>query len=83
MAVGLPGTAKLEASIFFTVLKSISIIGSYVGNRQDAIESLDIAARGKVKVYFKQQPLSDLKEVYESLEAGTIAGRIVLDMTKK
>lgn len=31
MAVGLPGTAKLEASIFFTVLKSISIIGSYVG----------------------------------------------------
>lgn len=31
MAVGLPGAAKLEASIFFTVLKSISIIGSYVG----------------------------------------------------
>ena len=31
MAVGLPGTANLEASIFFTVLKSISIIGSYVG----------------------------------------------------
>ena len=31
MAVGLPGTAALEASIFFTVLKSISIIGSYVG----------------------------------------------------
>jgi propanol-preferring alcohol dehydrogenase len=31
MAVGLPGAAKLEASIFFSVLKSISIIGSYVG----------------------------------------------------
>lgn len=31
MAVGLPGSAALEASIFFTVLKSISIIGSYVG----------------------------------------------------
>lgn len=31
MAVGLPGNAALEASIFFTVLKSISIIGSYVG----------------------------------------------------
>ncbi|KAF9649264.1 mannitol-1-phosphate dehydrogenase [Thelephora ganbajun] len=31
MAVGLPGAAKLEGSIFFTVLKSISIIGSYVG----------------------------------------------------
>ncbi|KAF8206968.1 major facilitator superfamily domain-containing protein [Mycena galopus ATCC 62051] len=31
---GLPGKASLEASIFFTVFKSISILGSYVGNRQ-------------------------------------------------
>lgn len=31
MVVGLPGHAKLEASIFFTVLKGISILGSYVG----------------------------------------------------
>jgi propanol-preferring alcohol dehydrogenase len=83
MAVGLPGAAELEASIFFTVLKSISIIGSYVGNRQDAIEAIDIAARGKVKVAFKQQPLADLKDVYADLEAGTIAGRIVLDMRRK
>jgi propanol-preferring alcohol dehydrogenase len=83
MAVGLPGSATLEASIFFTVLKSISIIGSYVGNRQDSIEAIDIAARGKVKVVFKQQRLADLKEVYEGLEAGTVAGRVVLDMQKK
>jgi len=83
VAVGLPGTATLEASIFFTVLKSISIIGSCAGNRQDSIEAIDIAARGKVKVFFKQQALADLKDVYEGLEAGTIAGRIVLDMQKK
>ena len=31
MAVGLPGNAALEVSIFFTVLKSISIIGSCIG----------------------------------------------------
>jgi alcohol dehydrogenase, propanol-preferring len=62
MAVGLPGDAKLEASIFFTVLKSISVLGSYVGNRQDAREAIDIAARGQVKVHFSSRPLSDLKE---------------------
>ena len=66
-------------------------------NRQDAIEAIDIAARGKVKVFFKSRPLAALKEyvlaplhrrriteisvsVYEGLEAGTVAGRVVLDM---
>lgn len=80
MAVGLPGTATLDASIFFTVLKGISILGSYVGNRQDAIEALDIAARGKVRVEFQLKPLDALKDVYEGLEEGRVAGRIVLEM---
>jgi propanol-preferring alcohol dehydrogenase len=85
MAVGLPGSAKLEASIWFTVFKvssstppfvieirpltlaryagqSISILGSYVGNRQDSIEALDIAARGDVKCHFVLKDLADLKE---------------------
>ena len=31
-------------------------------NRQDAIEAIDIAARGKVKVFFKFHPLVALKE---------------------
>ncbi|EGN92848.1 hypothetical protein SERLA73DRAFT_190405 [Serpula lacrymans var. lacrymans S7.3] len=82
MAVGLPGDATLDASIFFTVFKSITIKGSYVGNRQDAIEALDIAAAGKVKVHYDLRGLSDLKDVYESMEEGKIAGRVVLDMSK-
>ncbi|KAI0052104.1 GroES-like protein [Auriscalpium vulgare] len=80
MAVGLPGEAKLNASIFFTVFKSISILGSYVGNRQDAREAVDIAARGQVKCYYSVKPLGALSEVYEDLEKGKIAGRIVLNM---
>jgi len=83
MVVGLPGHGKLSADIFFTVTKSISILGSYVGNRQDAREALDIAARGKVKCYFASKPLSALKEVYESLEKGQVVGRVVLDMPQK
>jgi propanol-preferring alcohol dehydrogenase len=79
MVVGLPGSAKLEASIFFTVLKvcflkflprpslmsysqGISILGSYVGNRQDTIEALDISARGKVRVVFQLRSLDALEE---------------------
>ena len=79
MVVGLPARASLSADIFFTVVKSISILGSYVGNRQDAREALDIAARGKVRCFYKVKPLAALKETYEGMEAGAIAGRIVLD----
>lgn len=80
VAVGLPGSAKLNASIFFTVLKSINIVGSYVGNRQDAIEAMEIAATGAVKCIYQKKPLSELKNVYRDLEGGKIAGRIVLNM---
>ncbi|KAI9007824.1 mannitol-1-phosphate dehydrogenase [Hyaloraphidium curvatum] len=80
MVVGLPGAATLDASIFFTVLRSIKILGSYVGNRQDADEALAIAASGKVKVIYSKQPLSALAKVYDEMEAGKIAGRIVLDL---
>ena len=62
MVVGLPARASLSADIFFTVVKSISILGSYVGNRQDAREALDIAARGKVKCHYVLKPLSALAE---------------------
>ncbi|TFK49123.1 GroES-like protein [Heliocybe sulcata] len=82
MAVGLPGEATLDASIFFTVFKGISILGSYVGNRQDAYEALEIGARGRVQVFYKCRPLSDLKEVFEGMEKGQIAGRVVLDCSK-
>ncbi|KAK0222808.1 mannitol-1-phosphate dehydrogenase MPDH1 [Armillaria nabsnona] len=82
MAVGLPGEAKLEASIFFTVFKSISILGSYVGNRQDAREAMDIAARGEVKVHFVCKEIEELKDVYEGMKEGKVAGRIVFDLTK-
>jgi propanol-preferring alcohol dehydrogenase len=82
MAVGLPGEAKLEASIFFTVFKSINIIGSYVGNRQDAVEALEIASRGKAVVRYECKGLSELTEVYDALKEGKVAGRIILEMSK-
>lgn len=43
-------------------LQSISILGSYVGNRQDAREAIDIAARGEVKVHFVCKDLKELSK---------------------
>lgn len=79
--VGLPNS-PLGVNIWWTVFKSIRIVGSYVGNRQDAVEALAIAARGKVKVHYALKGLSDLKEVYEGMENGAIVGRMVLNMSK-
>jgi len=80
MAVGLPGEAKLDASIFFTVFKvrlsylcldrslkfhsckGITIHGSYVGNRQDAEEAIDIAASGAVKCHYQLKKLSEIEQ---------------------
>ena len=43
------------------------LVGSYVGNRQDATEALDIAASGKVKTHYKTLPMSALPQVYDDM----------------
>ncbi|KAF8491383.1 GroES-like protein [Russula emetica] len=80
LVVGLPAQAQIGASVFWTVVKSINIIGSYVGNRQDAHEALNIASMGKIHCHYALKPLSALSEVYEGMEQGTVAGRVVLKM---
>lgn len=77
--VGLPPDCFVKVNVFWTVMKSLTIKGSLVGNRQDAIESLDLAARGKAKAIIAVEPLKNLESVYERLQTGKIAGRIVLD----
>ncbi|GAA5946511.1 hypothetical protein JCM3775_007556 [Rhodotorula graminis] len=78
VAVGLPPNATINADVFFTVFKALRIVGSYVGNRQDAIEALDFAVRGKVKPQLEILDLDDINSVYERMEKGGVAGRIVL-----
>jgi propanol-preferring alcohol dehydrogenase len=82
VAVGLPPDAKVKADVFFTVFHSKRLVGSYVGNRQDAIEALEIAASGKVKTLYQIKPLSDLPKVYEQMHSGQLSGRVVLDVNK-
>lgn len=65
IAIGLPPDASLKAPVFQTVVRMISIKGSYVGNRQDGVEALDFFARGLIKAPFKVAPLKDLPKIFE------------------
>jgi propanol-preferring alcohol dehydrogenase len=82
VAIGLPAGAFLKAPVFDTVVKMITIKGSYVGNRRDTKEALDFFARGLIHPPFKIMGLSQLQEIFEKMEAGEIVGRIVVDTSK-
>lgn len=82
VAVGLPPDTDIKVPVFWTVFLSKRVVGSYVGNRQDAVEALALAATGRVKCLYKTLPGSDLPKVYDDMHKGQITGRIVLDMDK-
>jgi propanol-preferring alcohol dehydrogenase len=81
VAVGLPPAgAYVKADVFFTVLHNKTLTSSYVGNRQDAIEALQIVADGHVKCRIQTVPFNTLEKVYTQMEEGSLVGRAVLDL---
>ena len=77
---GLP-PGKFDLSIFDMVLDGITVRGSIVGTRLDLKEALEIAARGKVKAHISVEPLENINDIFDRMEAGKIDGRIVIDMS--
>ena len=69
VAIGLPAGAYLKAPVLNTVVRMISIKGSYVGNRQDGVEAIGFFDRGLVKAPFKKAPLKDLPHIFELMGA--------------
>lgn len=82
VAVGLPAGAKVSAEVFWHVVCERKLVGSYVGNRQDAHEALVLAnmKNGKVKCHYVTRPLDDLPAIYEEMASGQLAGRTVLKL---
>jgi propanol-preferring alcohol dehydrogenase len=76
--VGLP-PGDFPVPLFDVVANCITIRGSFVGNREDMAETLAFAAEGKVRADIELQPLSAINDVFDRLEHGRVAGRIVLD----
>lgn len=82
VAVGMPAGAFLKAPVFESVVRMITIKGSYVGNRRDTQEALDFFRRGLIHAPIKVVGMSELTKVYEMMEKGTIVGRYVVDTSK-
>ena len=78
--VGLP-PGDFPLPLFDVVANCITIRGSFVGNREDMAEALAFAAEGKVKADIELQPLSAVNKVFDRLEHGKVAARVVLDFS--
>ena len=59
------------------------IVGSAVGNRKDAMETMNLAARGVVKTHYTLEPMSKLTEVFHKMDKMQLQGRVVLDLSKE
>ena len=76
--VGLP-PGEFPVPLFEVVANCITIKGSFVGNREDMAEALAFAAAGKVKADIELQPLASINQIFDRLENGEVASRVVLE----
>jgi hypothetical protein len=56
------------------------IVGSAVGSRKEAIDTLDLVKRGIIKTRFQTCKMEDVTSVFEKMHKGEIQGRYVLDL---
>ena len=56
------------------------IVGSMVGNRREAAETLEFAARGVIKPHYEIEKMENLTNVFERMERNELLGRLVLDL---
>jgi alcohol dehydrogenase, propanol-preferring len=77
--VGLP-PGDFTLPIRGSVAKGIRVLTSAVGTRQDLREVLALAASGKIKTVAESLRLEDINGAFERLRAGTISGRMVVEM---
>jgi propanol-preferring alcohol dehydrogenase len=79
-AVVLVGLAasRFELPIVDTVLKGIVVRGSFLGNRQDLDDALQLAAAGRVKPQIETHPLELAPTLLGRLQRGELMGRAVV-----
>jgi propanol-preferring alcohol dehydrogenase len=83
VCVGVPEGESVPIASAFPgdiVTRSLRIVGSAVGNRKEAIDTLDMAARGIVKTHYRVEKLDKLTEVFEDMHAMKLQGRVVIDL---
>ena len=73
-----PGGGKIETPVSEIVIKGLKIKGNLVGNLKECMEAVELVRNGLVKPKTYVRPFRDLPAVYDELEKGDIAGRVVL-----
>ncbi|EDO02318.1 hypothetical protein SS1G_04794 [Sclerotinia sclerotiorum 1980 UF-70] len=73
-------TGGLGASAVI-VAQEWKIKGSSVGNQREALEVLDMAARGIIKTRIRMEKMENLTEVFKEMSEGKMQGRVVLDLS--
>jgi propanol-preferring alcohol dehydrogenase len=75
--VGL-STSQYELPLVDTVLRGVTIRGSYLGTRQDLDDVFQLARRGAIRPSVEVHPLSEAPTLLDHLRRGEISGRAVI-----
>jgi propanol-preferring alcohol dehydrogenase len=62
------------------VTRNQKIVGSAVGNQKEAIEVLEMAARGIVKTHYRLEKMDKLTEIFKEMSELKMQGRVVLEL---
>ena len=84
VCVGIPEhdpVAIATANPGLIIANQFNIVGSAVGNRQDAIDTLRFAERGIIKAHIRTEKMDALTGVFKEMEEGKLQGRVVLDLS--
>ncbi|KAI7551772.1 hypothetical protein KC331_g2339 [Hortaea werneckii] len=73
-----PGGGRIETSVAEIVIKGLKIQGNLVGNLKECLDAVRQVTEGLVRPKVYVRPFDDLPAVYEEMEKGEIAGRVVL-----
>lgn len=79
ICVALPADQQMSISIFETVLKGISIIGSIVGTRQDLAEVFALHAAGHTKIIAETRKIEQVNEAIAEVLSGKVLARLVFE----
>lgn len=84
VCVGVPENEPRAIATAFPgvlVANHLTITGSAVGSRAEAIEVLDFAARGVIKTHFRLEKMEALTDLFREMQEGKLQGRVVLDLS--
>ena len=70
----------MRLPIFETVVKGITVVGSFVGTRLDLRETFDLHAAGRTTIVRESRQLDQVNEAMAEVLSGTVEARLVFDL---